>query len=607
MEEKKEEKESERKKKQTLLDKSIDFIFSNDERKWLIPIFVLGVILRFIVARNISMLGDEAVHGPHAIGFLHSGLISTFAHSPTWFYLTDIFMRILGVTMFSTRFLSFFYGSLTILVVYILTARIFSKKAALLSSFLLAVSYYLIRYTLAEMDLSALFFLTFAIYIFIVSAEKGKFPYLAAVSIGIASLIKTLSLFFVPAFLLAFFLFRKKEENKLNKKEFWNLSKRAVYFGLIILLVFSPILIHNYLWYKDKGMVDTYFAQYFDIGNARQAYTGLLGFDSGFLEQKFFDGVVSMAETIFRLDPVIVLFGLLGLLMTYFLREKRKYWLFLIIFNLFGFIFLILSNWLPTHYATMIPFLAIFGGVFIDKFSLKIGESFKMERKIILTILVIAILIFQLFMLMPHLSSRGALSQMREYAINNVDKDSVVLVDSRIYRGRIAWLFSDFHYLEASYFSPILQLNENLSGQDIPIKLYFIECARDDCGWGTIKDNPQLNESMEQLVGQFSGATPQKTILGGGGYDEETGDPYFKVYQTQINLKPQIISVIDSTHEWFYYPVNYIPKEKIFDRYNVNGFFNGVIYKFAWLVIILSIILALIFPIKLGRDLIKDL
>ena len=128
MEEKKEEKESERKKKQTLLDKSIDFIFSNDERKWLIPIFVLGVILRFIVARNISMLGDEAVHGPHAIGFLHSGLISTFAHSPTWFYLTDIFMRILGVTMFSTRFLSFFYGSLTILVVYILTPRIFSKK-----------------------------------------------------------------------------------------------------------------------------------------------------------------------------------------------------------------------------------------------------------------------------------------------------------------------------------------------------------------------------------------------------------------------------------------------------------------------------------------------
>ena len=61
MEEKKEEKESERKKKQTLLDKSIDFIFSNDERKWLIPIFVLGVILRFIVARNISIVYDVCV------------------------------------------------------------------------------------------------------------------------------------------------------------------------------------------------------------------------------------------------------------------------------------------------------------------------------------------------------------------------------------------------------------------------------------------------------------------------------------------------------------------------------------------------------------------
>ena len=75
-------------KKPSFIDKLVDFVFSDDKRKWLILIFLLGAILRFIVARNISALGDEMVHGPHAIGFLHSGLISTILHSSLWFYLT---------------------------------------------------------------------------------------------------------------------------------------------------------------------------------------------------------------------------------------------------------------------------------------------------------------------------------------------------------------------------------------------------------------------------------------------------------------------------------------------------------------------------------------
>ena len=111
--------------KKSILDRSIDFIFSNDERRWLILIFILGVILRFFVANNVSFLGDEMVHGPHIIGFLHSGLISTFAHSPLWFYLGDMVFKIFEVTAFSTRFLSFFYGSLSILLVYLITVKIF--------------------------------------------------------------------------------------------------------------------------------------------------------------------------------------------------------------------------------------------------------------------------------------------------------------------------------------------------------------------------------------------------------------------------------------------------------------------------------------------------
>ncbi|HUS50784.1 MAG TPA: hypothetical protein VMZ91_11510, partial [Candidatus Paceibacterota bacterium] len=123
------------------------------------------------------------------------------------------------------------------------------------------------------------------------------------------------------------------------------------------------------------------------------------------------------------------------------------------------------------------------------------------------------------------------------------------------------------------------------------------ECARDDCGWGTISEGP-LNDSSEELVQLFSSqANLEKIIYGGGGYDEKTGKPYLKVYSAMMQFKPQTILAIDSTHEWFHYPVNYIPKEKIWDNYNVYGIFDNLLYKFSWLIIIVSIILAIIFPI----------
>ncbi len=595
--------------KKSILDRSIDFIFSNDERRWLILIFILGVILRFFVANNVSFLGDEMVHGPHIIGFLHSGLISTFAHSPLWFYLGDMVFKIFEVTAFSTRFLSFFYGSLSILLVYLITVKIFNIRVALLSSFLFSVSYFTIRYTLAEMDHSASFFLLFAIYFFITQNEKGKFPYLAAVCLGLASLIKTLSLFFVPAFLIAFLIFDFKRESK--KEYFIKNIKKCLLFGLIVVLFFSPILIHNYLWYTDKGMVDVYFAQYFDIGNVRQAYAGQLGYDSGLLSSRFFEGTFKMLSYIFMMDPLIVILGIMGLVFLSFSIEKRKYLLLFIFFELFGFVLLILSNWLPTHYTTMMPVLCIFGGYGLSRIFDYVTRPFSGGgRKKITFFIIIAILLFQFFLvpvgtpviektnLVNHLTSRCGAVQMRDYAVDKMDKNSLVIADSRIYRGRIAWLFNDFHYLESAYLSQLLEANKNMSGTDIAMNIYFVECAVDDCGWGTIKNQPDFNQSMENIVSLFSQIPVEKTLYGGGGYEEEkTTIPVYRVYKTQIPLKPQVLQIADSTHDWFYYPVNYLPKEKIFDRYSVNGFFDNLLYKLAWLILIISIVIALILPL----------
>ena len=53
-----------------LIDKSVDFIFSKDPRKWLFFIMVFAIIIRFIVVSNVVPLADEMVHGIHAINFI---------------------------------------------------------------------------------------------------------------------------------------------------------------------------------------------------------------------------------------------------------------------------------------------------------------------------------------------------------------------------------------------------------------------------------------------------------------------------------------------------------------------------------------------------------
>ena len=135
-------------------------------RKWLILIIILGTILRFVIVPNIAPIADEMAHGTHAIGIIGSGAISHQNQSPVWFYLTDLMYKIFGVNSFSARFLSIFLGILLIPLIYLVAKMFFSKKAALIASFFWAISAYVIRYSLMEMDLTMVFFVMLASYYF---------------------------------------------------------------------------------------------------------------------------------------------------------------------------------------------------------------------------------------------------------------------------------------------------------------------------------------------------------------------------------------------------------------------------------------------------------
>ncbi|MCW8965531.1 MAG: glycosyltransferase family 39 protein [Candidatus Pacearchaeota archaeon] len=584
-------------------DKILTFFLSNDSRKWLVLIIILGFILRFIVASNGYNLADEFIHGTHAINFIEKGSISHMTQCPLWFYLTSIFYSIFGVHQITMRMMSLLFGTFSIIPLYLLTKLLFNKRVALLASFLLAISPFVIRYTLSYMDQSMIFFILFAIYLFIKKfKEEERISLLAAVMLGLAALIKIIAANFIFVFGI-FMLIICIKKYKADKKWINDNFPSILLFILIVFLLFSPVFTYNYLLYKDKGVVDLPFAMYFDIN--KDFYQGPgLAHETGFSAERGFLNASGMFKSFLELSPITFILFFFGLFLTFKSKsENKKYIIFLLALFLTHYLVLIFAIGLQTHYSVFITLFSMFGAVGLMQIKKDCFKKFKSKKT--LPILLLIFLCLNLFILSPFLFSTNGISKMRGYAMDNIDKSSLVVVDTRIYRGGIAWTFNDYHYIESSYFPDILMMNENSSSQKTLTKLYFIECATDDCGWGTITKGG-LNDSSEALVDLFSAqANLDKTFYGGGGDAENK--PYFKIYSTEIMLDLELLEIVDSTHEWFFYPVRYEMKDKIYDKYEIHTNFDNFLNNLAFIIIYLSIFLALFSIVILVYYLVKDI
>jgi len=124
------------------INKFVDFIFSKNNIKYLIILFILGFILRSIAAVNIAPNADEMVHGTHSLGIIDSNKLQIMDQDAVWFYLTDLFYRVFGENLFGLRFISILFGSLSIIIVYLIGKELFNKRVALFASLILTLSWW---------------------------------------------------------------------------------------------------------------------------------------------------------------------------------------------------------------------------------------------------------------------------------------------------------------------------------------------------------------------------------------------------------------------------------------------------------------------------------
>ena len=97
---------------------------------------------------------------------------------------------------------------------------------------------------------------------------------------------------------------------------------------------------------------------------------------------------------------------------------------------------------------------------------------------------------------------------------------------------------------------------------------------------------------MEDLVLYFKNNSRDLGVI-----QNSYKDDYFRIYNTNLNLKESSLQLADSTHNWFYYPLRY--EGESFDDYKTEGFFDTALDKIAHFILYLEILIVLLTPLLL--------
>ena len=568
-----------------IIDKSIDFIFSDDKRKYIILLFIIGLTLRILISLGNPFAADEMLHAPHALGFIDSGKLQIMDQDAIWFFLTDLITKIFGATVFGIRFLQVLFDSLLIILVFLLGKEIFNDRIGLIASIIYTFSSLLFIQMKALMDIPMSFFVFLSMYLLILffKKNKNKFFILSWISLGIAIMIKQIALWFIPAFVLFSLYYNKKHNNSFKLKQ-------VIYAGIIIIIMVIPVLTFNYLLYKDKGIVDLQFARFTKI--SFETYEGIAHTIQPFNLKHLLlpydnqrPGIIQGASRIYRFESIItVLFFILGIFFLF--MSKNRFTFLLTLSFLFPFLFLSGTSTLMNHFVFTVPFVSMLASLSILKISDKFSQEKFRKYFIYLAIILIIILSFvNVYKYTNGFFAKHEIGKLIDFKIKNIEENSLVIVDSRIYRGRIVLMFWDRHYLESNFFPTLIQGMDSLPGEGIPLTTYYIEAVTDDSGWGTVKDQPEFNQSSENIADYFKQNSQLiKTI------DDPKNQPHFNVYKIAIMAKPASLNYADSTHVWFYYPVGYKPKGSSFDDYSTYNAFDSLLDKLAHLILYLEVL-----------------
>ncbi len=317
---------------------------------YLILFFILGfafIVRIWNVSNNpAGFFCDEASIGYNAYSVLTTGrdewgtklplLFKAFGQytDPVYIYSDIPLIKLFGLSEFSVRLASVFYGTLAVLAIFLLSGELFNLKIGLLAALLLAISPWHIHFSRIGFELiSATFWLPFSLFLFLKSLKNfKKYYFLTILSSSVTFFTYYPIKIIWPLLLLAtFFIFFSKTKHWLKSKRFW-LTNAAIAVVFVVLML--PYLKNNSFlsrWIEVKNSSLTFGS--FLVGYWNHFSwdflfkTGDIGFPGQFVTRHSVKGLGELY--VFEL-PLIVL-GLSFLV----IRKKYREFFLLLFFLLF--------------------------------------------------------------------------------------------------------------------------------------------------------------------------------------------------------------------------------------------------------------------------------
>jgi 4-amino-4-deoxy-L-arabinose transferase-like glycosyltransferase len=228
------------------------------EAIYLSIILLIAAILRIIFLGNLpnGFFCDEASNGYDSYSILntlrdqHGNFLPLFARAlddyrpSMYIYLTVPFIKIFGLSEFSTRLPAAVIGTLTVLALYYLAKEIFTPRVALISASLLAISPWHIQFSRIAFEaiLIPLLF-TLGILFFVKSFKQPNYLILSALIFALSLHTYQAARVFVPLFLLGIVV--------VYRKHLWTIRKQTLIASILFLVIFIPLFS---FWISPEGM-----------------------------------------------------------------------------------------------------------------------------------------------------------------------------------------------------------------------------------------------------------------------------------------------------------------------------------------------------------------
>lgn len=279
-------------------------------------IFAAGILIR-LLSINQTMFNDE-IHPARLISEGNTWniiLADSAGHPPFYIWMNYLFSLLLGNHTWVFRFTSLVFAALSILFIYLITSKLFSKKAGIIAATLISFSaWHIILSTQIHIDGSFLMFFYLACFYFYLKYEetqKLSWLFLTGIALGLGLLTKVTMILMLP--ILVVYGYQKS-------KSIIHIIKSAIPVIAIGLAIFSVIFVLKSMHPAINAMSIDFMSKIY------------LAFGQGLGNFNWVLLLSQLALAIFLLGPFYL--GLTAI--TFFKKEKKyfvfKFWMILILF-----------------------------------------------------------------------------------------------------------------------------------------------------------------------------------------------------------------------------------------------------------------------------------